>query len=240
MTHQPIIQPIPSNVKKGWVWKINGKETQVDSITGHNPYVGYLFYGYNGRFDQPAFLQNPGRLVVYICNHPTHGLLMGGAEEPRILANGKMFTPAGGFDPAGNNAKLAKINDMSAGKEKDLAHKEYGAQMAAREVLEEMGLDVTNITEVGRFVSNRALFIVDLQTEIWNAETVYVCIVDPQLLDHNLTISFPKDKMDDVMPAPEWSGIKKLQFQPYLDCLKTADGVAIGAYSKAFLWWHTQ
>ncbi len=104
--YTPLV-PVPEGAKKGWKFLINDQEIEVNSLDAFNPRVGHLRYGWNGRFDQPAFEQNPGRLVVYVCNHSVHGLLMGGAEEPRQLANGSMFTPAGGFDPAAEESRKA-------------------------------------------------------------------------------------------------------------------------------------
>jgi len=236
--HTPLY-PVPKGTKKGWSFLINNELAEVDSLDGFHPRVGHLRYGFNGRFDQPAFEQNPGRLVVYICDHPVHGLLMGGAEEPRQLANGTMFTPAGGFDPEANSAELEKIRVMPNGEEKNQKLAEYGKKAAAREILEEMGLDPTDLKLADRFVSNRALFIVDLKDDPsrWNGETVYVCVVDSNLLSDDLTIRLPEDKLGDVMPAPEWSSIQKLQFKSVLDCFASPDGVAVAAYAKAYRWW---
>ena len=235
-SHNPI-QPVPKDTKKGWRWIINGIETNVNSIVATNPWVGQLLYGYNGRFDQPAIEQNPGRLVVYVTQHPVFGLLMGGANEPRVLANGEMFTPAGGFDSTKDTTELQKIQAMTNEEEKATALTEYGKRAAAREALEEMGLDVTNLELAGHFVSNRAFFIVNLEEkETWNAESVYICPIDPDLLGDDLTIDLPEDKLGDVMPAPEWSGVQKLQFKPFLDCLATEDGVALSAFAKAYRW----
>lgn len=236
--HTPIV-PVPDGAKKGWKFLINDQEVEVNYLDAFNPRVGHLRYGWNGRFDQPAIEQNPGRLVVYVCDHPVHGLLMGGAEEPRQLANGTMFTPAGGFDPAASDAELQKIKVMPEGNEKQKALDEYGKKVAAREALDEMGLNPTDIELAGRFVSNRALFIVDLQ-EIetnWNGETVYACVVAPDLLGNDLTIKLPEDKLGDVMPAPEWSSIQKLQLKSAVDCYASPDGVAVAAYAKAYRWW---
>lgn len=236
--HTPLL-PVPQGTKKGWSFLINGQSMEVDSLDGFHPRVGHLRYGYNGRFDQPAFEQNPGRLVVYICNHPVYGLLMGGAEEPRQLANGTMFTPAGGFDPEANSAELEKIKTMPDGEEKNQKLVEYGKKAAARESLEEMGLDPTDLNLAGQSISNRALFIVDLKDDPsrWNGETVYVCTVEPALLGDDLAIKLPEDKFGDVMPAPEWSSIQKLQFKSVVDCFASFDGVAVTAYAKAYRWW---
>lgn len=235
--HTPLVS-VPEGAKKGWNFQINGENVEVDSLDAYNPRVGHLRYGWNGRFDQPAFEQNPGRLVVYVCNHPAHGLIMGGAEEPRQLANGSMFTPAGGFDASVNDSKKGSIDLMPESEEKQKALEQFGKEMAAREVLEEMGLNPQDLKLAGRFISNRALFICDL-SEIdsnWNGESVYVCLVDPNLIGEDLSVALPENKLGDVMPAPEWSGIKKLQFKTVLDCFASPDGVAVAAYAKAYRW----
>ena len=64
------IAPVPSGTSKGWTFEVNGQSMDINHLVGFNPRVGWLIYGYNGRFDQPTIFQNPGRLVVYVCNHP--------------------------------------------------------------------------------------------------------------------------------------------------------------------------
>ncbi len=232
------ITEIPEGKNKGWKFNINGQEIDVSSLDAFNPNVGHFLYGWNGRFDQPAIMQNPGRVVVYIADHPKHGLIMGGAEEPRALANGSMFTPAGGFDKAKDTVEFESIMAMPENEEKLEKVKTYGKKMAAREALEEMGINLGNIHEAGSSVSNRAFFIVDLQDPTAKAtETVYVCEVNPDLIGEDMSINLPEDKMGDVMPAPEWSSIKKLQFKTFIDCIGSADGIAVTAYSKAYRWW---
>ena len=236
--HNPIV-PVPEGTKKGWKWLINGVEMIVDSIVGSNPNVGEVLYGFNGRYDQPAINQLPGRLVVYICNHPVHGLLMGGADEPRQLANGEMFTTPGGFDANKNNSEYQKILALPDGDDKIKKLAEYGMKQAAREALEETGLKPTKLHFAGRSISNRAFFICDLKEDpkFWNGETIYVCVVPPDLLGPDLTINLPESRIEDVTQAPEWASIKKLQFMSVLGCFGSPAGVAVTAYAKALRWW---
>ncbi len=233
----PITQ-VTEGQKKGWKFNINGEEMDVNSLDAFNPNVGHFLYGWNGRFDQPAIMQNPGRVVVYIADHPKHGLVMGGAEEPRALSNGTMFTPAGGFDKEKDTAEYEAIMALPETDEKLAKLSAYGKKTAAREALEEMGINLGNIYEAGNSNSNRAFFIIDLQDPTAKStETTYVCEINPDLIGEDMTINLPEDKMGDVMPAPEWSGIKKLQFKTFIDCIASADGIAVTSYSKAYRWW---
>jgi 8-oxo-dGTP pyrophosphatase MutT (NUDIX family) len=149
-----------------------------------------------------------------------------------------MFSPGGGYDPESDNAELAMIEKMDDGPEKSAALAKYGEQSAAREILEELGLHLTELAYAGKALSNRSVYITDLKDQDhWYGEHVYVSVVDASALDASLAIALPEDKLGDVQPAPEWSGIKKLQFMPWADCFDTPDGVACMAYAKAYRWW---
>jgi len=202
-----------------------------------NKMVGHLYLAWNGRFGQPLIVQNPGRMVIYASKHPTFGWVMGGAEEPRTHCNGTMFSAAGGYDPAAGS-ELKAIMEMPDGPDKTTRLEAYGKASAAREVLEEMGLVVTDIKEVGKGLSNRSIYATDLgNVEVWHGETYYLVIVPADLLedvDGKLIIQLPEDKQADVQPAPEWSSIKKLEFRPALQCFRSYDTVAVGGYAKAY------
>ena len=218
------ISPIPKNTVRGWKIKIDGKPAKLNFLEGINPKVGKFYYGFNGIFDQPAIKQLPGRLVAYICNHPKHGLLMAGADEYRLLLNGKMFTPAGGFDAPQHGG--LKNSD------------EYGKKMAERENFQESGMRLKNLHFAGRFVSNRMFFIADLKDkDNWTAESVYVHILDPKVLGNSLELELPKNKKGSGELSPEWDSITTLKFKPWTQCLASEDGVAVAAYAKAYFWW---
>jgi len=230
---------VPQDKAMGWSFEINGLKIEgVRFLRAFNPKVGEVFFAWNGRFGQPLIKQVPGRVVIYATKHPKYGWMFGGAEEPRIHCNGTMFTPAGGYDPAGG-AELEAIEKMADGPDKTEALRKYGMMSAAREALEEMGLDVTNLKEVGHGLSNRSIYMVDLSEDAttWNGETYYLVVMSPNVLTEKngeVFIDLPTDKEQDVQPSPEWSGIKKLKFRTFWDCTKSPDSVAVAGYGKAF------
>lgn len=205
-----------------------------------NPRVGNFYMAWNGRFGQPLIKQNPGRMVIYATKHPELGWLLGGAEEPRDHCNGTMRTAAGGYDPAAGS-ELEAIKKMEEGAEKVAALEKYGKANAAREILQEMGLDVTDMDEVGKGLSNRSIYFADLtDMSTWNGETYYVVVVPFDMLTQmpggGYAIQLPADKEGDVRPAPEWSSISKLEFLPALDNFASPDSVAVTGYAKAYAW----
>lgn len=232
------ITPVPKGMEKGWKWYVDGKEIFPEHVEAFDPNAGTLIYGSNGRYDQIAIRLNPGFVVVYCADLPDYGLVMGGADEPRFLANGEMFTPAGGLADI-KRGQLDKINAMPKKKRK-AAMLEYEKLHAAREVLEEMRLllPTEDLIHVGRSASNRSVVICDIKmTEgMWYGTTSYANLIDASLIGPDLKIKLPENKLGDIDMAPEWSRIKKLKFKKALECLETPDEVALAAYSKTLAW----
>ena len=231
---------VPEEKEMGWKFEINGQPVNnIRFLKASNPRVGELFFAWNGRFGQPLIKQNPGRMVIYATKHSELGWLLGGAEEPRIQCNGSMFTAAGGYDPEASTEYEA-IQKMAEGPDKVKAMEEYGKKAAAREILQEMGLEVTVLEPVGKGLSNRSIYMTDLtDTSVWNGETYYLVIFPFEMLaseDGKYFIRLPEEKEGDVQPAPEWSAIKKLDFRPVLDCFDSYDSVAVTGYAKTYSW----
>ncbi len=232
---------VPEDKTMGWQFEINGELVEgIRFLKATNPRVGEVFFAWNGRFGQPLIRQNPGRMVYYVTKHPSLGWLFGGAEEPRLQCNGKMFTAAGGYDPAAGS-ELKAIQAMPEGPDKTAALEKYGKVQVAREILEEMGLDVTNVEEVGLGVSNRSIYMADLtcQDATFNGEHYNVCEIPFESVteeDGHFFIRLPEDKMGDVQPAPEWSAISKLEFVSFEDYTDSLDTVAVGGAAKVRTW----
>lgn len=195
--------------------KVQGKISSIDEVryAKLSSKFGDLTIGYNGEYGQWAFEEAGGGVLVFWSEDQNNQLWLGGGYEKRLLINEgeNLFTPPGGF---GVNSE--SVEDTSR-----------------RETLEETGIHVDSIQEVGVATHNRSFWVKQSDGK-WPL-TVFAVKVEWGSLKN-------KDGQRFI-PATENStaGIDKLSkliFLPALDAiLETADDIAVVAYAKTLAAW---
>lgn len=217
--------PLPVGKNLGWNFvAFNGTATISDEngkrITGNIVSVddvryaklsskfGDLTIGYNGYYGQWAFEEAGGSVVVFWAKDSSGNIWLAGGYEKRLLINDGelLLTPPGGFG----------INSES---EEDTAR---------RETLEETGVHVNKMIEVGVTTHNRAFWVKQADGK-WPL-TVFAVEVEWNSLkekDGQRFIPSTENATADI------DKLSKLVFLPADDAiLETTDDIAVVAYAK--------
>lgn len=172
---------------------------------------GDLFFGFNGIYDQWAFSEHGGAVLVFYTEIDGQLLVAGGYEKRILINDGEtLFTPPGGF---GLNSEDPK-------------------QTSARETLEETGIHITSAKYVGGFTPNRAFWIKEVE-QPWPV-SVFACKVDPELLCKDENGYFIPGKEGQIA---EMDKISKLLFVPVEEAYESGDGIAVTAFAKVYSAW---
>lgn len=174
---------------------------------------GDLTLGYNGVYGQWAFEEAGGSVVVFWSEDEEKNLWLAGGYEKRLLINEgeNLLTPPGGFG----------INGES---EEDTAR---------RETLEETGVHINEMAEVGVTTHNRAFWVKQPDGK-WPL-TVFAVNVDWTTLKEKDGQRFiPTTEK----ATPDIDKLSKLVFLPAMDAItETADDIAVVAYAKTLAAW---
>ncbi len=216
---------MPENKKLGWEFvsfngiatisdnngnKVTGTITSIDDVryAKLSSQFGDLTIGYNGTYGQWAFEEAGGSVVVFWTKNTNGNILMAGGYEKRLLINDGelLLTPSGGF---GINSETAQ-------------------DTARRETLEETGVHVNNLIEVGHTTHNRAFWVKQSDGK-WPL-TIFACEVEWSSLkqkDNQWYISSTENNIAEI------DKLSKLVFLPVMDAIaETADDIAVVAYAK--------
>jgi 8-oxo-dGTP pyrophosphatase MutT (NUDIX family) len=169
---------------------------------------GKLTMGFNGFYGQWAFEENGGVVVIPYSVSPEGELFLAGGYEKRLLIDDgvEMFTPPGGF---GLNSESAE----DTGK---------------RETLEETGIHVNNLINIGNSTPNRAFWIKNPDGN-WPL-TFMACKVDWTTIAEKDGQYFIPSTEGAIA---ELDKLSKLIFLPAIDAISnTNDGIAVTAYAK--------
>jgi len=188
--------------------KITGQVVSIEEIKFMKmvSQYGQLIFGWNGQYGQWAFKENGGAVTVPYAISPGGKLFVAGGYERRLLINDGelLFTPPGGF----------------------AIGKETPEDAAKRAALEEAGIYIDTMIEVGVGTCNRAFWLKNT-TDNW-PQTFFALPVDWKRL-----------KMTDgkiCLPAgnktPETERLSKLIFIPVMEAIGSTDGIAVSAYAK--------
>lgn len=190
--------------------KVTGTIINIDDIryAKLSSKFGDLTVGYNGVYGQWAFEEAGGSVVVFWAKNPSGEIWLAGGYEKRLLINEGEFllTPPGGFG----------INSES---EEDTAR---------RETLEETGVHIDTMVEVGCTTHNRA-FWVKQQDGKWPL-TVFAVEVEWNSLKEKVGQRFIPSTENATADIDKLS---KLVFLPAMDAISdTTDDIAVVAYAK--------
>ncbi|MDD2225164.1 MAG: NUDIX hydrolase [Candidatus Shapirobacteria bacterium] len=169
---------------------------------------GELIFGWNGQYGQWAFRENGGAVMVPYAISPKGELFVAGGYERRLLVNDGelLFTPPGGF-AIGN---------------------ETPEDAAKRATLEEAGIYVDKMIEVGVGTCNRAFWLKNT-TDNW-PQTFFALPIDWEKL-HTVDgkICLPAGNI------PEIERLSKLVFVPVMDAMESKDEIATSAFAKTLV-----
>lgn len=222
---------LPEGKKLGWMFtsflgtatvsdnegnKIQGNIVSIDDVryAKLSSKFGDLTIGYNGLYGQWAFEEAGGSVVVFWAEDPEGKLWLAGGYEKRLLINeGELLlTPPGGFG----------INSEST------------EDTAKRETLEETGVHVNNMIEVGCTTHNRAFWV--KQTDGKWPLTIFACKVEWSTLkqkDNQWFIPSTENAIAEI------DKLSKLVFLPAMDAIEsTTDDIAVVAYAKTMASWN--
>lgn len=195
--------------------KIQGNISSIDDVRFAKlaSKFGDLTIGYNGVYGQWAFEEAGGSVVVFWSEDKEKNLWLAGGYEKRLLINEgeNLLTPPGGFG----------INSES---EEDTAR---------RETLEETGVHINEMVEVGVTTHNRAFWVKEPDGK-WPL-TVFAVKVDWDTLKEKDGQRFIPDT---EKATPDIDKLSKLVFLPAVDAISaTADDIAVVAYAKTLAAW---
>lgn len=177
---------------------------------------GTLYIGFNGKYGQWAFEENGGAVMVpYAISPIRRRLYVAGGYEIRLLVNNgeKMFTPPGGFS----------------------LNQENPEDTAKRETLEETGVHINNLINVGEGTPNRAFWIKQPDGN-W-PQTFFACKVNWFALRKKRGCHRYLPSTENAIA--ELDKLSKLEFMPVLDAIAfTQDEIAISAFAKTLVAFH--
>lgn len=222
------IIPVPFDKTLGWSFtsflgsvtvstedgkRVQGTVVSVDDVryAELSSKFGKLTIGYNGKYGQWAFEENGGAVMVPFAIDPSGTLFVAGGFEMRLLINEgeNIFTPPGGFSLSQETTENA----------------------AKRETLEETGVHVNNLIQVGYSTPNRA-FWVKQNDGNWPV-TFYACRVDwSSLVNRDGQWVLPQTEAN----LPELDKLSKLVFVKAIHAMAiTNDGIAVTAFAKTLV-----
>jgi 8-oxo-dGTP pyrophosphatase MutT (NUDIX family) len=196
--------------------RVTGEIISIDTVryAELSSRFGQLTMGYNGVYGQWAFEENGGAVMVPYAVSPGGELFLAGGYEKRLLVDDglMMFTPPGGFG----------------------LNKENPENTAKRETLEETGVRIDSLTEIGGFTPNRAFWIKQPDGN-WPV-TVFACKVEwSALAEKDGQLYLPTTEG----AIAELDKLSKLVFLPAIDAINnTNDGIAIAAFAKTLAAFH--
>lgn len=216
---------IPEGKKLGWDFvsfngtatisdkdgnRISGTIISIDDVryAKLSSKFGDLTLGYNGVYGQWAFEEAGGSVVVFWSEDENGELWLAGGYEKRLLINeGELLlTPPGGFG----------INSES---EEDTAR---------RETLEETGVHVNTMVEVGVTTHNRAFWVKQSDGK-WPL-TIFAVKTDWSTLKERDGQRFIPSTENAIA---EIDKLSKLVFLPAADAIESStDDIAVVAYAK--------